>query len=187
MQKKVPDLRKIIEACANKDIRAEELLYKTYYGYVAGVVYRYVKERGIMKEVINDSFLKIFKKIGCFSFIGPDPEFSKAFAGWIGQIAANSSIDYLRSAKKMVYLEDISEGNIIDMVVDAEDELSFYDVMKLLNTLPRIQQLIFNLHAIEGFSHEEIAIKLNILPNTSRVYLKRARAKLVSLYQADLL
>jgi len=56
--------------------------------------------------------------------------------------------------------------------------------MGLIDQLPSIQQVIFNMHAIEGFTHEEIAKELNMLPNTSRVYLKRARAKLMTLYQA---
>lgn len=186
MRKKVPDLKYIIEGCTQKDFRCEELLYKTFYGYVSGVTFRYIKERTIIKEVVNDSFFKIFKKIESFSFNGPAEEYHKAFSGWIGQIAANSAIDRLRATKKILYIDDIPDESKIGIAIEAEDNLSYDDVMKLLDGLPPIQQLIFNMYAIEGFSHEEIASKLNILPNTSRVYFKRARTKLILLYQADL-
>ncbi len=85
----------------------------------------------------------------------------------------------------MFYVEEVPAESIIEMSVQPADRLTFNEIMALLDRLPPIQQVIFNMHAIEGFSHDEIAKELNILPNTSRVYLKRAREKLVTLYQAE--
>ncbi len=184
MQKKEPDLRRVIEGCVNKDFSCEQLLYKTYYGYVSGVAFRYLKEREVVREVVNDAFVKIFSKIYNFQFEGEEPELSKVFKGWIGKITANLAIDRFRARKEIFYAEEVPEESIIEMSVQPSDRLSFNDIMALLNQLPPIQQVIFNMHAIEGFSHEEIAKELNMLPNTSRVYLKRARAKLITLYQA---
>ncbi len=164
MHTKGPDLRQIIEGCVNKDITCEQLLYKSFYGYVAGVTLRYLREREMVKELVNDVFLKIFNKIQDFHFVGDDPELTKVFKGWIGKITANMAIDKFRSHKQLVHVED---------------------VLALLNKLPPLQHVIFNMYAIEGFSHEEIAKELNMLPNTSRVYLKRAREKLMILYQAE--
>jgi RNA polymerase sigma factor (sigma-70 family) len=179
-----PDLKQIIEGCVNKDITYEQLLYKGFYGYIAGVAFRYLKEREMVKELVNDAFLKIFTKIKDFHFVGEDPELTKVFKGWIGKITANMAIDKFRSHKQFVNVEDVPEENIIELTVQPADRLSFNDIMALLNKLPPLQQVIFNMHAIEGFSHEEIAKELNMLPNTSRVYLKRAREKLMILYQA---
>jgi len=185
MQKKEPSLRKLIEGCVNKDLTCEQLLYKTYYGYVSGVALRYLREREMIKELVNDSFVKIFSKLSNFEFAGEEPELSKVFKGWIGKITANMAIDKIRSHKQLVYVEDVPADSIIEMSVQPSDRLSFNDIMALLAQLPALQQVIFNMHAIEGFSHEEIAKELNMLPNTSRVYLKRAKAKLVTLYQAE--
>ena len=185
VHKKGPDLRKIIEGCVNKDITCEQLLYKGFYGYITGVAVRYLRERELVKELVNDAFLKIFNKIQDFYFVGDDPELTKVFKGWIGKITANMAIDKFRSHKQLIHVEDVSEENIIELAVQPADRLSFNDIMALLDQLPPLQQVIFNMHAIEGFSHEEIAKELNMLPNTSRVYLKRAREKLMVLYQAE--
>ncbi|MES2653788.1 MAG: sigma-70 family RNA polymerase sigma factor [Bacteroidota bacterium] len=185
MQKKEPSLRQIIEGCVNKDLTCEQLLYKTFYGYVSGVAFRYLREREMIRELVNDAFLKIFNKIDIFQFEGDEPEFSKVFKGWIGKITANLAIDKIRSHKQLIYVEEVPAESIIEMSVQPSDRLSFNDIMALLSHLPPLQQVIFNMHAIEGFSHEEIAKELNMLPNTSRVYLKRAKAKLVTLYQAE--
>lgn len=185
MQKKEPDLRKIIEGCVHKDSSCEQLLYKTFYGYLAGVAFRYLRERELIKELVNDAFMKIFSKINDFRFVGDDDELAKVFKGWIGKITANMAIDKFRSHKQLVYVDDVVEGEIIEMLVAPTDRLSFNDIMALLNHLPPLQHVIFNMYAIEGFSHEEIAEELGILPNTSRVYLKRAREKLMILYQAQ--
>lgn len=185
MRKKELDLRQIIAGCVNKDLASEQLLYKTFYGYVSGVAFRYLREREIIKEVVNDAFLKIFNKIHNFYFIGDETELSKVFKGWIGKITANMAIDKIRSHKQILYAEEVPAESIMEMSVQPSDRLSFNDIMVLLEQLPPIQQVIFNMHAIEGFSHEEIAKELNMLPNTSRVYLKRARAKLITLFQAE--
>jgi RNA polymerase sigma factor (sigma-70 family) len=175
-------LDKLIEGCIKKDFRSEELLYKTYFGYLSGVAYRYTKERNESIELINDSFVRIFKKLDTFAFNGPPDEKQKAFKGWIGRITANVAIDRIRAKKAIVYLEDITNEAKADMAIEAPDRLSYNDIITLIGRLPDIQQLIFNMHEIEGFSHEEIAIELNIPPSTSRVYLTRAKTKLAALY-----
>jgi RNA polymerase sigma factor (sigma-70 family) len=185
VQKKGPDLIQIIEGCVKKDLTCEQLLYKTFYGYVSGVAFRYLRDREMLKELVNDAFVKIFSKIDNFQFIGDDAELSKVFKGWIAKITANLAIDKIRSHKQLVYVEEVEPDRIIEMSVQPSDRLSFNDIMALLGQLPPLQQIIFNMYAIEGFSHEEIAKELNMPPNTSRVYLKRAREKLMILYQAE--
>lgn len=139
----------------------------------------------MIKELVNDAFVKIFSKIDQFHFIGEEPELSKVFKGWIAKITANLAIDKIRSHKQLLYVEEVPPDSIIEMSVQPSDRLTFNEIMALLDRLPPLQQVIFNMYAIEGFSHEEIAKELNMLPNTSRVYLKRAREKLMTLYQAE--
>jgi RNA polymerase sigma factor (sigma-70 family) len=178
-------LEKLIEGCIKKDFRSEELLYKTYFGYLSGVAYRYTKERNESVELINDSFVRIFKKLDSFAFNGPPDEKHKAFKGWIGRITANVAIDRIRAKRAIIYLEDITSETHTDLAVETPDSLSYQDILTLIGSLPDIQQLIFNMHEIEGFSHEEIAAKLNIPASTSRVYLTRAKAKLATLYNRN--
>ena len=160
-------------------------MYKTFFGYLSGVAYRYTKERNESVELINDSFVRIFKKLDSFAFNGSPDEKQKAFKGWIGRITANVAIDRIRAKRAIIYLEDLGSDTQTDIAVEAPDNLSYQDILALIGRLPDIQQLIFNMHAIEGFSHEEIAVKLNIPPSTSRVYLTRAKTKLVALYNRN--
>lgn len=182
MRNKELTLEKLIEGCIKKDFRSEELLYKTYFGYLSGVAYRYTKERNESVELINDSFVRIFKKLDSFAFNGPPEEKQKAFKGWIGRITANVAIDRIRAKRSIIYLEDVGSELKTDVAFEAPDTLSYQDIITLIGRLPEVQQLIFNMHEIEGFSHEEIAVKLNIPASTSRVYLTRAKAKLATLY-----
>ena len=178
-------LRQIIQDCIKKDIRAEKFLYKAFYGYVSSVAFGYLREKELTKELVNDAFVKIFDGIHKFHFDGVEPQYSKVFKSWIGKITANLAIDKIRSLKQLIYIEDEPAENMVEMFVEPIDYFSYQDMMVLIGKLPPIQQVIFNMHAIEGFSHEEIATELNILPNTSRVYLKRARQKLIFWYQKE--
>ena len=139
----------------------------------------------MIKELVNDAFVKIFNNLYKFDFSGEEAELLKVFKGWIGKITANMAIDKIRSHKQLVYAEEVPADSIVEVTVQPSNRLTFNDIMSLLDQLPPIQQVIFNMYAIEGFSHEEIAKELDMLPNTSRVYFKRARAKLMMLYQAE--
>lgn len=162
-------------------------MYKTFYGYLCGVAFRYVKDRNIINDVVNDAFIKIFKKIGAFSFDGPADELPKVFKGWIGRIAANAAIDSIRAKKTMLYIDDIGDETAMNIAVESPDNLSYHDIIKLIDELPQIQQVIFNMHQIEGFSHEEIAKTMEIPASTSRVYLTRARVRLITLYKKSMM
>lgn len=175
-------LLELIKGCAQQDRRCEEWLYKSFYGYLAGVAFRYVREQGLIRELVNEAFVRIFKKIGSFKFDGPTNELEPAFKGWIGKIAANAIIDRLRVQKSWLYLDEVSIEGTPGAITEMADRLNYNDVLALLDRLPRVQQLIFNLYEIEGFSHDEIASKLNMPASTSRVYLSRAKVTLMECY-----
>jgi RNA polymerase sigma factor (sigma-70 family) len=183
VRKKDPSLKELLAGCVRKDFRSEELLYKTFYGYVAGVALRYIKDRDVVSELVNDVFLRVFRKIVDFTFSGPPEQLPRAFKGWIGRITANAAIDRLRLKQTSLYMASTEDENLPEIVVESPDRLAHQEIMELLDRLPPVQQLIFNLHEIEGFSHEEIAVRLNIPSATSRVYLTRARTRLIALYQ----
>lgn len=137
--------------------------------------YAYNKDEAV--EILNDSFLKVFNNFNDFN-----PELS--FKSWLRRIIINTSIDYYR--KDLKYNKTDSIDDYFDIEIsdyNVIDELNAEDILNLLNELPEIYRLTFNLYEIEGFKHEEIAEKLNISTSTSRSNLTRAKQMLRKLFE----
>lgn len=149
------------------------------------VVLRYVAVDMEAEEVVNESFVKVFRKIGSFEMHGEDEGLEKTFRSWLARIAVNTSIDLLRARKPTSFLEDTSVEDLKTHAVVMTDTLGVEDIMKLLKRLPDIQRSIFSLFEIEGYSHEEIGKILNIPESTSRTYLTRAKQRLRKLYKEE--
>ncbi|MGK9119261.1 RNA polymerase sigma factor [Olivibacter jilunii] len=182
-KKKTLTLDSALDACVQTDAeRAKEFIYKKYYGYVLAVVARYIKSEYDAEELVNETFIKAFKNLPRFNRVGEGNVLEKSFRGWLARIAANLSIDLLRSQKNMVAMEDVGEQEVKPVLVNASDKLFAEDILKLLERLPEIQRIIFNLYEIEGYAHEEIGKMLNIPDSTSRTYLTRAKQRLRKLY-----
>lgn len=177
-------LKSALEDClALQSERSQSFLYKRFYGYMMAVSLRYVKNEMEAEDIVNESFVKIFKKLNNFEVLQNEDALEKSFKGWIARITVNTSIDKLRAQKVTLDIDDINEMDIQHNSVTISSNLEVNDIMKLLNKLPDIQRMIFNLYEIEGYSHEEISKQLNIPDSTCRTYLTRAKAKLRTLYQ----
>lgn len=179
-------LEDVISGCLRNDNKSKEMVYKSFYGYLMGVILRYVNDRNDAEELVNDSFIKIFKGLSQFSFPKQDAELQKAFKGWIARISSRSAIDFLRTKRSYISVDDIAEDQIPLTHVNAISQLHVQDIFKLLDALPETHRLVFNMYEIEGFSHEEISKMLNIPESSSRVYLARAKNKLRELYSKTL-
>lgn len=151
-----------------------------------GIILRYTKNISDSEELVNDSFIKIFKNVGSFKPPKRPEELQKTFKGWIAQIASRTAIDKLRSNKAQFYVDDLGEDEHPVTQVSIASDLHVNDILNLLNHLPDTQRLVFNLYEIEGFAHDEISKLLTIPENSSRVYLTRAKNKLRTLYQNTL-
>lgn len=162
--------------------RSKSFIYKKFYGYLMAVSIRYLKDEMEAEDVVNESFVKIFKKIADFSYGDDEVIMEKSFKAWMARITANTSIDKLRVKKETYALDDIFETDLLGHSVMVSSRLEERDILELLNRLPVIQKSIFNLFEIEGYSHEEIGQLLNIPESTSRTYLARAKSKLRDLY-----
>ncbi len=102
---------------------------------------------------------------------------------WLRRITVNTAIDYYRKDKRFQnHQEADGETPVFDEIY-APDQLAFEDILKLLKQLPQDQQLVFNLYEVEGYSHREVADRLEITESSSRVYLTRAKTKLRQLIQ----
>ncbi|MCX2575018.1 RNA polymerase sigma factor [Pedobacter sandarakinus] len=158
------------------------MMYKSFYGYLMGIILRYTKNLSDSEELVNDTFIKVFKNIHTFRHPKNPEELQKSFKGWIAQIGCRTAIDKIRGNKIQFYVDDLAEDEHPASQVSVTSDLHVNDIMKLLDQLPDNQRLVFNLYEIEGFAHEEISRMLNIPESSSRVYLTRSKSKLRSLY-----
>jgi RNA polymerase sigma-70 factor (ECF subfamily) len=164
------DEQLIIAGCKKNESWARKKLYELYAPAMMGVCARYTKDRETAKDVLHEGFITIFTKINTFSAEG-------SFEGWMRRIFTTTAIDFLRNSSFSVSLTDITEqeekvGNLEDSVVE---ELSAEEIMKCISELPPGYRLVFNLYAVEGYSHAEIAKMLNIKEGSSRSQFAHAR------------
>jgi len=147
------------------------MLYKAFYGFSMGICLRYANDREEAAEVMNQGFFKVFTHIESF-------DISRPFKAWLGKIMMNVSIDYYRANLKMAYTEDLEQAEHISDGDVADKNLNYADLLAMVQKLPQAYRTVFNLFAIEGYSHEEIASMLNINAGTSKSNLHKARQKL---------
>jgi RNA polymerase sigma factor (sigma-70 family) len=174
-------IRDISNGLKVADERLKERIYKHYWGYLMGVSLRYIPNRDIAKEVVNDSFMKAFNHMEAF-VCDDESNFNKVFKAWLAKIAVRTALNEIRKRKSMFYYEELSDEHEKSYNQNFDDSLNVADIMDLLNKLLPMHKTVFNLYEIEGFNHEEIADILDIPASSSRVYLTRAKEKLRSLY-----
>lgn len=161
----------LIEKCLRNDRQAQHALYQTYSGKMYALCCRYVKDRMEAEDVMVTAFTKIFERINQFKGEG-------SFEGWIRRVMVNESLSYLRKNKNMYLETDIEEAHREPDYHQLENQLEADDLLKLIEELPSGYRMVFNLYAIDGYSHQEIADQLGISENTSKSQLSRARALL---------
>jgi RNA polymerase sigma factor (sigma-70 family) len=156
------------------------LLYKAFYGFSMGICLRYAGNRDEAAEVMNQGFFKVFTHIESF-------DISRPFKAWLGKIMMNASIDFYRANLKMAYTDDLDSAEHITDGELVDKNLHYEDLLKMVQQLPQAYRTVFNLFAIEGYSHEEIGAMLHINAGTSKSNLHKARQKLKQMiFNADL-
>ncbi len=168
------DLDQVIIGCKKSKRRAQLALYEHYSPLLLGVCLRYVHERSEAQDILQESFLKIFKNIKDYSGKGH-------FENWMKRIVVNTAITYFHKEKKHYYHDEIDEVNESDIRLDISPEKEFEtrELYQLLKTMPEGYRMIFNLYAIEGYKHKEIAEKLKIDESTSKTQFLRAKKWIV--------
>ena len=165
------ELERIIDGCIEQDRHSQELLYKKLYGFAMKICLRYADNRYEASEVLNEGFFKAFTNIGKYDKNWP-------FKTWLSKIIYNTSIDYYRTNLRWSQFVDLekSEPKIHDSNV--EHNLDYEDLLATVQRLPPSYRIVFNLYAVDGYSHEEIAEMTGISASTSRSNLHKARLKL---------
>ncbi len=157
--------------------KAEEALYKRFYGYAMGISLRYCFTRDDALESVNDAFIKLFNSFKTF-------DENKQLKPWFRQIIVNTAIDNRRKnikTQSTLDIENVAEISVNENIID---KISANDILQFLSQLAEIQRVIFNLYEIDGYNHEEISVLLNIPSSSSRVYLSRAKDRLRQLIKA---
>lgn len=161
----------LIDGCRKRDRHAQRFLYEHFSGRMLGLCCRYVKDRMDAEDVMVVAFTKVFDRIGQYKGEG-------SFEGWVRRIMVNESLTYLRKNKSMYLETDIEAAEREPDYSKLDSELEAEDLRKLIADLPTGYRIVFNLYAIDGFSHQEIADQLGVSENTSKSQLSRARALL---------
>ena len=165
------DVCELIRGCVTQDRKSQKMLYKAFYGFAMAICLRYASDRDEAAEIMNTGFFKVFTKIESF-------DSSRPFKAWLGRIMTNTSIDHYRANLKMAYSEDLETAEHLDDGTYTDSNLNYQDLLALIQKLPQAYRTVFNLFAIDGYSHEEIADMLNINIGTSKSNLFKARQKL---------
>lgn len=160
----------LIEACKNGSSKAQKQLYEQHSGKMFNVALRYVGNHHEAEDVLVSAFMKVFEHLHTFKGEG-------SFEGWIRRIVSNEALGLIRKRKK-VFMEEIENADYKGKNNPASTALETNDLLALVKQLPDGYRTVFNMYAIEGFSHKEIAQKLDISENTSKSQLSRARALL---------
>ena len=169
----------LIDGCRKKNPQCQKLLFNTFAPKMLGVCRRYVDNIETAEDVLQEGFIKVFQKLHTYTGEG-------AFGGWVRRVFVTTALEYLRQNKAMRFNVSIDEGNDIqtDPGLSVLSRLTVEDLMKCVSELPTGYRTIFNLYAIEGYSHQEIAKMLDIKENSSQSQLARARKALQEKVQA---
>lgn len=165
------DTSLVIE-CVKGDSRAQRMLFERFSKKMLGVCMRYAKSTEQAEDVLQDGFIKVFSKLNDFKHDG-------SLEGWIRRIMVNTSLDQIRKENKL--LGNMSLDNVDYKLQDNAfvlENLAAKDLMKMVQSMPVGYKVVFNMFAIEGYSHKEISEHLGISENTSKSQYSRARAYL---------
>ena len=162
----------LVKKCIEGDNRAQKKLFDLFAPKLFGVCLRYMKDHNLAQDTLQDGFVKIFTKLSDYNGKG-------SFEGWMRRIVVNTCLDQLRKDQKLKMNTSIDDVSFL--VKDnhwIEEELTAKDLLKLVESLPDGYRVVFNMFAIEGYSHKEIAEQMNISENTSKSQFSRAKSHL---------
>jgi RNA polymerase sigma-70 factor (ECF subfamily) len=161
----------IIKGCLQNSAAMQKMLYDKYAAKMYGIALRYAHDPEDAKDILQDGFVKVFQNLSKFKGSG-------AFEGWMRRIFVNTAIEHYRKKNNTYEIQESHEEQINDREITALDKLAAVEILNMVKSLPNGYRTVFNLFAIEGYSHKEIADLLNISEGTSKSQYARAKALL---------
>ncbi len=161
--------QQLIASCKRGDRIGQKELYNRFARKMMGVCYRYVNDKETAADLLQDGFVKVFQNLESYSGTG-------SFEGWIRKIFVNSALEYLRRSDVLREATDLDNtAELIQPESSVISSMTADELMQLVHELPTGFRTVFNLFAIEGYSHKEIGDMLDITESTSRSQYTRAR------------
>jgi len=161
--------RTLIDGCIKGESRYQKQLYEKYAPAMMSICFRYVREKETAYDLLQDGFVTLFTKIHTYSGNG-------SFPAWVKKIFVNTALEYLRRNDIFKFSAEIeSAHHLEDTDFSVFEQMSASELLECIERLPDGCRIVFNMYAIEGYSHAEIAQMLNIQESASRTRYVRAR------------
>ena len=163
-----PKEAEIIAGCLKNNTLAQKQMYEWLAPRMLAVCVRYVGDREAAKDVLHDGFITLFSKLGSYKGEG-------SFEGWARRVFITASLMHLRKRDILKYAEQVEES--AELVYDSSviEKMDSRTLLRLISQMPDGFRTVFNMYAIEGYTHQEIAKELNITEGGSRSQLSRAK------------
>jgi RNA polymerase sigma factor (sigma-70 family) len=164
------DIKDIIKGCLDGDRRDQELLYRRHASKLFAVCLQYTGNDEEARDILQEGFIKIYENLCHFKHEG-------SFEGWMRRIVVNTALEKYRSRHNLYRVDDIDSIKEPEAEPSSEDYagLEAADLLFIIRELPPKYRMVFNLYAIEGYTHKEISSMLHISEGTSKSNLSRAR------------
>ena len=165
----------LIEKCLKGDQRAQQALFEKFAGKMMSVCMRYAGDREKAQDLLQDGFVKVFVHLHKFKGEG-------SFEGWIRRTMINTALDELRKRNRLQIDADISEAEHLAGGGEMSTSgLRVEEMMTIIQAMPTGYRTVFNMYAIEGYSHQEIANELGMSESTSKTQYRKARTYLMNI------
>lgn len=158
----------LISGCKEGDRRMQEELYRRFSPRMYAVCLRYASNAEEAEDILQEGFIKIFKKLDSFRGEG-------SFEGWIRRIFVNTAIEHFRRKRYLQPVTEKEENTIEGKSLSALDGLAEKDILALVRQLSPGYRTVFNMYVVEGYTHKEIGDMLGISEGTSKSQLSRAK------------
>lgn len=164
------DDKTLVSACTKGDSRAQRALFDKFAPKMLSICKRYIPNSEESEDVLQDAFVKVFQKIGDFKQEG-------SLEGWMRRIVVNTALDAIRKNKKWLGIAQVETvENQVSFDDTSFDNMDVSHLLQMISDMPDGYRVVFNMFAIEGYSHREIADTLGVSENTSKSQYSRARA-----------
>jgi RNA polymerase sigma factor (sigma-70 family) len=189
LDEKVENMAEIelVNQCLEGSKLAQKKLYDTFSKQMLGVCYRYADDRDSAYDMFQDGFIKVFDKLHMYNGKGP-------LGAWIRRTIVNNMLDEIRKQKRMALKESIFQADYKALNDDWEDEFEFEEevdeisherVLEMVQSLPAGYRTVFNLYAIENYSHKEIGEMLGVTESTSKTQYRKAKGHLKKMIEKE--
>lgn len=165
----------LIQACIRQERKAQKMLYEQYAPLVMGICRRYLKSEEDAEDTLVETMYKVLAKLAEFKSEG-------SFEGWIRRIAVNECLMSLRKNQRMSFSEDLQDFDM-PTAATVTEQLNMEEILHALDSLPAGYRTVFNLYAVEGYKHREIADMMGISINTSKSQFALAKERMQAILQ----